>query len=64
MLTEDRRTGQGGRTPKFSVDVEDRGRRTPKFSVDVEDRGRRTPKFSVDVEDRGEGSVLNSKVQC
>ena len=27
----------GGRTPKFSVDVEDRGR-TPKFSVDVEDR--------------------------
>ena len=29
----------GGRTPKFSVDVEDRGKRTPKFSVDVEDRG-------------------------
>ena len=28
----------GGRTTKFSVDVEDRGRRTPKFSVDVEDR--------------------------
>ena len=62
------RTGQGWRTPKFSVDVEDRGenskvltwRTVLKFSVDVEDRGRRTPKFSVDVEDRGE----NSKVQC
>ena len=48
----------GGRTPKFSVDVEDRGEL--QSSVLTWRTGGRTPKFSVDVEDRGE----NSKVQC
>ena len=51
------RTGE--RTPKFSVDVEDRGREL-QSSVLTWRTGERTPKFSVDVEDRGE----NSKVQC
>ena len=51
------RTGE--RTPKFSVDVEDRGREL-QSSVLTWRTGGRTPKFSVDVEDRGE----NSKVQC
>ena len=51
----------GGRTPKFSVDVEDRGRGGElQSSVLTWRTGGRTPKFSVDVEDRGE----NSKVQC
>ena len=50
----------GGRTPKFSVDVEDRVEGELQSSVLTWRTGERTPKFSVDVEDRGE----NSKVQC